>query len=177
MTADKPALRARMRALRATPSTEPALLGFLEEHPAWRTARVVAGFVAVRGEIGVAGVLAAARARGLAVALPRVAGPELVFHRWAGEALVTSRFGIPEPPPELPVVDRAALDVLLVPGLAFDRAGNRLGYGGGFYDRVLAGPRGLAVGVAWGFQVVDAVPCDPWDQRVDALLTEAGWAR
>lgn len=175
-TEAKRALREALRARRAAAvGGEPELDALLAEDAAWRVARCVAGFVAIRGELPVMGALRSALARGVTVALPRVTRAGLVFHRWAGEPLVRSGFGIPEPAPDLPVVPPAALDALLVPGVAFDRAGGRLGQGGGYYDRVLAGPHGHAIGVAWAFQVVDAVPADPWDIPVDAVLTEAGW--
>lgn len=173
----KRALRALLRARRvAHPGTHGArLIAHLEAHPRWRTAGSVAGYMAVRGELPVLDALLAARARGAAIALPLVSAGTLSFHRWSGEPLTTSAFGIPEPDPALSRVDPTMLDVILVPGVAFTRAGARLGQGGGYYDRVLAGPRGFTIGVAWSFQVVDAVPTDPWDQPVDALVTEAGW--
>lgn len=173
----KSALRALLRAQRAAhpPVHGAPLSAHLEAVPCWRDAARVAGFVAVRGELAVTDALHAARARGATVALPRVVGRELVFHLWSGEPLVVGAYGIPEPAPTLPVVDVATLDVLLVPGVAFTAAGARLGQGGGYYDRVLGARRGLAVGVGWSFQVVASVPTDPWDQPVDALVTEAGW--
>ena len=66
----------------------------------------------------------------------------------------------------------ADLDCLVVPGLAFDRAGGRLGHGGGHYDRLLAGPRGLTVGLAREDQCVASVPCGPGDIRLDFIVTE-----
>ena len=104
-------------------------------------------------------------------------GRELVFHRverWS--ELVPGRWGVPTPPPDAPAVDVATLDVAVLPGVAFDAAGNRLGRGGGHYDAtfgpVADGP--LLVGLAWSFQVVAAVPNDSRDRRVDAIVTEEG---
>lgn len=131
--------------------------------------------MAVRGELGVTEVLTAALARGATVALPRAVAGLLLFHRWTGEPLIAGPFGIPEPASSLPELDPASFDVMLVPGVAFTATGARLGQGGGYYDRILARPHGLAIGVAWAFQVVAEVPLDPWDQPVDALVTEAGW--
>jgi 5-formyltetrahydrofolate cyclo-ligase len=98
----------------------------------------------------------------------------LVFRKWApGEPLALGRWDIQVPPESAPEV---LPDVLLVPLLAFDRKGFRLGYGGGFYDRTLAKLRGLksvaAIGVAYAGQEVDAVPHDDFDQRLDWIMTE-----
>lgn len=100
----------------------------------------------------------------------------LVFRCWApGEPLVPGRHGI-----AVPATDAAAVepDVLLVPLLAFDRSGVRLGYGGGYYDRTIEGLRKrratVAVGLAYGAQEMDAVPAEPFDQRLDWVLSEDG---
>lgn len=111
--------------------------------------------------------------------LPRSEGRELVFaavERW--EALAPGRYGVPEPAG--PGVALAPGDVVLVPGRAFDRSGARLGRGGGYYDRLLErGPGLVAIGMGYGFQIVDRVPCDSRDQRLDAIVSEAGlhWLR
>lgn len=174
----KAALRARVLAARAGPRGAPDLLPWLEERPEWGSARWVAGFVAIRGEIPVAAALDAARARGARVVLPRVAAEGLRFLvAEADTPLVRSRFGVPEPPEDAPEVAVEAIELWLVPGVAFDPTGARLGYGKGFYDRVLGRRRGPALGVAWAEQVVERVPTDPWDQPVDAVLTDRGWVR
>ncbi|MES2642405.1 MAG: 5-formyltetrahydrofolate cyclo-ligase [Myxococcota bacterium] len=172
----KGALRTRLRARRAAHDGDgAAIAAHLDALPAWRSARTVAGFSAVRGELAVTAALGTALARGVTIVLPRARDGHLTFHIWAGEPLVPGAFGIPEPDPGLPTLDPAAIDVLLVPGVAFTPGGARLGQGGGYYDRVLAGPHGLTIGVAWSFQVIEAVPVDPWDQPVAALVTEEGW--
>ncbi len=115
-------------------------------------------------------------ADGWTTALPVVIAKNtpLVFRQWApGDALVLGRWNIKVPPEEAPEV---LPDVLLVPLLAFDRKGFRLGYGGGFYDRTLEKLRALksvtAIGVAYSGQEVDAVPYDAFDQRLDWIMTE-----
>ena len=114
--------------------------------------------------------------RGHPIGLPVMAGKgrPLVFRAWApGEALEPGGFGTQVPSSDRPEVRP---EVLLVPMLAFDRAGYRLGYGGGFYDRTLAGLRAegaaLGVGVAYAGQEVDDVPHDGNDQRLDWIVTE-----
>ena len=91
--------------------------------------------------------------------------------------LAPGSFGIPEPIP--PVAARArlhpsAIQVAVLPGLVFDRAGNRLGYGGGYYDRFLAheAPKALRVGLAFSLQVVESLPAQPHDVPLDLLITE-----
>ena len=136
----------------------------------------VSGFWPIGSEIDLRPVLAALAARGHAVALPVVAGPDLplVFRAWhEGDAMAEGQWGIREP---LDSAQEIAPEVLLVPLLAFDRAGYRLGYGGGFYDRTLEGlrarGRALAIGAAWAAQEVPAVPRGRYDQPLDWMLTE-----
>ncbi len=122
-------------------------------------------------------LMAALHGRGHPLALPAVAGPErpLVFRAWApGDPLRPAAFNTREPGPDKPELSPR---VLLVPLLAFDRTGYRLGYGGGFYDRTLAQLRDsgdvFAVGVAYAAQEVAEVPRDGSDQPVDWIVTEA----
>ena len=139
---------------------------------------VVGGYVPVRGEIDVMPLLRALHAAGYALALPVVAAREapLVFRRWQpGMALEKGAFGIPVPPATAPEVWP---EVVLVPLVAFDAQGHRLGYGGGYYDRTLAHLRAqgdvLAVGCAHAGQEVPRIPCLPTDQPLDVILTERG---
>jgi 5-formyltetrahydrofolate cyclo-ligase len=115
-------------------------------------------------------------ADGWTTALPVVIAKNtpLVFRKWApGDALVLGRWNIKVPPEAVPEV---LPDVLLVPLLAFDRRGFRLGYGGGFYDRTLeklrASKKVTAIGIAYAGQEVDAVPYEEFDQRLDWIMTE-----
>ena len=101
-------------------------------------------------------------------------GQPLVMRSWAwGEPLASGVWGIREPRPEAPQVDP---DILLVPLLAFDRAGYRLGYGGGYYDLTLAQLRSrkavTAVGLAYAVQEIAQVPTTPRDAVLDLVLTE-----
>jgi 5-formyltetrahydrofolate cyclo-ligase len=135
---------------------------------------VVGGYHALPEEADPAGLLAALAALGCHIAFPRVAakGRPLEFHRIAdGEMLAKGSYGIHEPPEHWP---RAVPDLVLVPLLAFDAAGHRLGYGGGFYDRTLALLTARAVGIAYAGQQVDFLPRHAHDYRLDAVLTEQG---
>ncbi len=148
-------------------------LGFLDRAPA-----VVSGFIAYGTEIDPGLLLKRLADEGWVTALPVVTGDgaPLTMRAWRpGEALQAGRWNIPVPGPEAGEVEP---DVLLVPLLAFDSAGYRLGYGGGFYDRTLQRLRGLkpvvTVGIAFAGQEVDKVPRGPYDQPLEWILTEQG---
>lgn len=133
---------------------------------------VIAGFWPMGREIDIRPLLTAFAAQGRVV-LPETPprGEPLVFRLWhPGAAMLPGRFGTTWP--EGAVVTP---DVLLVPLLAFDVAGGRLGYGGGYYDRTLATlPGARAIGCAYAAQQVEAVPTGPHDARLDAVATERG---
>jgi 5-formyltetrahydrofolate cyclo-ligase len=134
----------------------------------------LAGYLPIRSEIDPRPVMAR---HGAVVGVPviRGAAQPLVFHRWEqGCALVAGPFGAMVPETGVEMVPQ----VLIVPLLAFDAQGYRLGYGGGFYDRTLAALRASgavrAVGFAFGVQEVAAVCRDQFDERLDAIVTEDG---
>lgn len=137
---------------------------------------VVSAYWPMGEELDVRPLLTALAARGNPCALPVVAGKveALVFRRWRpGDGLAPGPFGTSEPGAGAEAVTPG---IVVVPLLAFDRAGNRLGYGAGFYDRTLAALRArgpvLAVGVAFDAQEVDAVPVAAGDQPLDRVVTE-----
>ena len=138
----------------------------------------VSGFSAIRDEIDTGPLLARLCGEGYRLALPVMQGNglPLLLRAWApGDAMGQAAWGILEPLPDKAVLEP---DVVLVPLLAFDAAGFRLGYGGGFYDRTLARLRALkpvtAVGIAYDELKVDAVPHLDYDQRLDWVLTPSG---
>jgi 5-formyltetrahydrofolate cyclo-ligase len=143
-----------------------------------KSGTVVSGFSAIRDEIDPAGLLARLAEEGNRLALPVIEGKgrPLLFRAWApGDAMGTAQWGIAEPLPDQPEVYP---DVVLVPLLAFDAQGYRLGYGGGFYDRTLARLRArkpvVAVGIGFDELRIDAVPHLDYDQRLDWVLTPSG---
>ena len=137
---------------------------------------VVSGFLPIGDEIDVRPLLLALHDRGHPLALPVTPkrGNPLTFRRWRpGDTLEAERFGTLRS-----VGEDIVPDFLLVPLLAFDRRGFRLGYGAGYYDRTLAGlSRHFALGCAFAAQCVDAVPIGPYDVRLDAVATEIGICR
>ena len=146
--------------------------------PAMRTAGLVAAYRAVRGEIPLEDLMDDPSAR---YTLPRVRGRDLEFVvRRTGQPFEPGAFAIPEPVGG-EVVALADHDVVLVPVVAFDADGYRVGQGQGFYDRALAalaaprpGPGPVLIGVAHSFQQVDEAPRHPWDVALDAVVTESG---
>lgn len=136
---------------------------------------IVAAYHAHRDEADPALLLQALAKAGVPIAFPRVTAKDaaLEFHRILdGEMLRPGAFGIHEPLAHWPV---ATPDLLLVPLLAFDDAGYRLGYGGGYYDRTLSAlPGARAIGIAYAGQRVDILPRDAHDCRLHAVLTENG---
>jgi 5-formyltetrahydrofolate cyclo-ligase len=142
---------------------------------------VVSGFLPYQTEIDVRPLLARLAASGLVTALPVVTGrgEPLIFRAWRpGEPIQPGAWNIPVP---RTTAAEVVPDVLLVPMLAFDSGGFRLGYGGGFYDRTLEKLRRdkpvIAVGVAYAGQEVHQVPRGPHDQPLDWILTETGACR
>jgi 5-formyltetrahydrofolate cyclo-ligase len=137
---------------------------------------VVSAYVAIGEEADPTPLVEGLRKRGHPVALPRVEGKgkPLDFHLWeAGSPFVPGPFGLSEPARDW---SKTAPDVLIVPLLAFDGSGNRLGYGAGFYDMTLRALRArksvLAVGFALSGQEVPEVPHDEYDERLDWIVTE-----
>ena len=138
---------------------------------------VVGGYHALSDEADPAMLLERLVELGCHIAYPRVAGKGLAleFHRVPdGEVLAPGAFGIHEP---LDTWPRATPAMLLVPLLAFDAAGHRLGYGGGFYDRTLALLNVPAIGIAYAGQEVASLPHLPHDRTLNMVLTEQGIRR
>lgn len=165
----------------ATRAGARAQANFLREFPP-RSGVAIALYNAVRGEVSTDVIRRAYLDAGAALYYPRVGGGgKLVFlpHR-DGDPWEEGPYGIPEParaPGRRPRT--SGFDLVVVPGVAFDRAGRRLGHGFGYYDRFLGGlPEGVPrIGLAYAGQVVPEVPVDAWDVPVHALVTEEGVIR
>lgn len=181
----KQAVRTAMLAKRAAqPDAERiALSRHIQERiltlPAISQAREVLLYAAVRGEVDTDMLRDALWERGVRVLLPRCRPHEagcLDLHRvTCVDELAPGKYGIPEPDPAVcELIEAAQPEAVVVPGVAFDRTGARLGMGGGFYDRLLARmPEAAAIAPAFGFQLLDKVPSDTWDRRVHFIVTES----
>jgi 5-formyltetrahydrofolate cyclo-ligase len=139
------------------------------------TPATASGYLPFRAEMDPRPALARLAARGARLAMPVVVGKgrPLAFRAWApGAPTVTGAFGVEIPADDIPETP----DLVIAPLLAFDRAGYRLGYGGGFYDRTLAALRAagpvVAVGLGYAAQEIGAVPREPTDARLDMIVTE-----
>ncbi len=167
----KPELRQRLLANRAPPDPEAAAALARVALASLSFTGTIAGVWPLPGEMDLRPLLHALHARGHRIVLPHTPplGEALLFRVWTpGAAMVRERFGTfrPDGAPAEP-------DMLLVPLLAFDRGGRRLGYGGGYYDRTLAAlPGRPRIGFGYAAQQVEAVPVEPHDVGLDAIVTE-----
>ncbi|MEX2572329.1 MAG: 5-formyltetrahydrofolate cyclo-ligase [Gemmatimonadota bacterium] len=131
-------------------------------------------------EVPTEAIATEARRRGIEVVYPRCIpeGREMTLHTVASAADLNalSRYGTREPAPHCPTTRIGDIDVAIIPGLAWDRAGHRLGRGAGYYDRILASPewRALRCGLFFSTQEASAIPMDEWDRPLDVVVTEAG---
>jgi 5-formyltetrahydrofolate cyclo-ligase len=178
---EKAALRKKIRAaLAGIPAEKRAadsarVCGLLQRQPFWSQAAAVLFFAPLPDEVDVWPLAAAALAGGKIVALPRF---DPVGARYAAcrvknlrDEIAPGRFGIREPVSVCAEIPLRELDLALVPGVAFDWHGRRLGRGGGFYDRLLDGFSGVKCGIALDEQMVDEIPAVCSDARMDFILT------
>ncbi len=141
---------------------------------AWKSAASVWTYVSVKDEVDTRSLIARALAEGKRVAVPRVTGTSLVFYEFtAFEALQEGYHQLPEPPAD----GRRAFDpeaLVILPGLAFSEEMDRIGYGGGFYDRFLAAEPGHSlVALCYDFQMLDHLEVEDHDIPVDVVITDA----
>lgn len=177
----KSKLRAEIRAaLKNLPSEKRTAAsaktcGLLRKQPFWRSAATILFFAPLPGEIDVWPLLEETLATGKSVALPRFDSAHQSYVACRVQNLrseiVTGRFGIREPAADCLEMPLADLALALVPGVAFDLRGHRLGRGHGFYDRLLVHFAGRKIGIAFDQQVVDAILAEGQDVRMDFILT------
>lgn len=174
---DKKTLRAAIRAKKQAMTEEEIareserLAALLFAQPLYQTARAVYGYLSYNQEVRTMPILQQAQRDGKRVAVPKVVGDTMRF-LWLDDltAIAAGYRGIPEPIADAPVADDQTA-LVLMPGLAFTKAGARCGYGGGFYDRFLAEEREHpTVALCYDFQIMDTLPTDPYDLPVDVVL-------
>ena len=147
--------------------------------PIYQQCRSVMFYVATADETATAGLIADALQRGKRVYVPLLGkkyGEMSAAVIKRSQDLIAGKYGLMMPPPDSATLAAGeSIDLIVVPGVAFDRTGNRLGMGAGYYDRFFSRTlHAVRLGLAWDCQVVASVPCEPHDIRMHYLLTEAG---
>jgi 5-formyltetrahydrofolate cyclo-ligase len=140
--------------------------------PEVERAETVMLFWSLGSEVDTAPLIERLHVAGVTVTLPRIADGELIPIRYApGDPTTPTHFGAREPLGD--AIDPRGLDVVGVPGVAFDRRGRRIGYGGGYYDRFLRDLAAFTAGLAFGVQLLDRdLPAGRFDRSIDAVVTE-----
>lgn len=183
---DKKKLREKLMACRAALSVDEvrrgsmAALELIRALPEWKNACEVLIYWPVKGELDVRPLITELWQRGCTVLMPRcrpdVYGEMDIACATCEDDLASGPFTIMEPDAEkCPPVDTCRPDMAIIPGVCFDRRGYRLGFGGGYYDRLLATDdmqSTLTIGLGYAFQLVDELPIQPWDMAVDIICTE-----
>lgn len=178
---DKAALRTELRARRHALSpqeqavTATAIAGHFAQLPSWPQTQRIAVYIARDGEVGTLPLVALCRKLGMQVFLPVMGGQNtLSFARWDdGTQLASNSHGIPEPAADALRLPVAQLDTLVLPLVGWDCYGGRLGMGGGYYDRTLAGcSTTTLVGLAHSVQELERVPMEDWDIPLNFVVTE-----
>jgi len=169
----KKQMRALMKAKRAEASLSPQAdcAATVLALPQWQSARTVLLYCSIPGEVPTESLIEAAVKMGKRVVLPLVKGDDLLLKEYLPGALVEGYKGIMEPSAEAKDVAPEEIDLALIPGVAFDRKCRRLGRGRGYYDRTLPALACPKIGLAFAWQIVDEVPCDPWDMSLDLVVT------
>ena len=146
------------------------ILAALEAHPAFRAANTLFIYHSLPDEVDTHEFVQKWSEK-KTILLPVVVGDELEIRKYTGpEDLATSSYGIEEPIGEV-FTDYSSIDLIAVPGVAFDNNGNRLGRGKGYYDRLIPHiPSAYKIGICFPFQIVEEVPAEPFDIRMDEII-------
>ncbi|MGC9325656.1 MAG: 5-formyltetrahydrofolate cyclo-ligase [Desulfomonilia bacterium] len=154
---------------------EKMILETIRDLPAYRDAQSLALYVPVRGEVD---LLSLWKGSGKEVFFPKVNGDDLSFHPAESRREFTPGcYGIPEPTCR-DACNISDIDCMFVPGVVFDRQRYRLGYGKGYYDRLIGNyPHILTIGVCFDEFLIDSLPVDPWDMNVDLVVTQSAVIR
>ena len=180
----KKELRQRCKAIRKELGEEVrreaslSICNYLATWDAFQKSDVILTYMPIRGEVDLRPLLV--EFPGKRWLLPRILPEEngrMVFHAYEPDNLIVHSFGMAEPAPHLPQVSPEEIQLVLAPGLAFDRAGWRLGYGGGYFDRFLMDFNGVSVGVVFAALLIEAVPHGEYDIPMQWIMSENGLLR
>lgn len=149
----------------------------LIDHNLFKDAKSIFIYVSFDGEIDTHNIIEYALKEGKVVCVPKIFTKAEGMHLMKIDSLLSltpGYYGILEPPAESERMTLDEIDLIIMPGVAFDVNGGRVGYGGGFYDRLLAGRniQSAKIALAYRFQVFDKVPSDKWDEKIDIIITE-----
>lgn len=180
LQADKQKLRSSIREIRRGMSQEEKICAdnviarAVCTLPEISAASVVSLYVSLPDEVSTDAIRSFLLGQGKTIVVPKVEKGNLEFYRITGDSdLEAGVFGLLEPKTTCPVADTKDVDVFLIPGLAFDRNGNRLGWGKGYYDRALASVKAIKIGLAYDCQIVPVVPVMQSDRAMDRIVTES----
>ncbi|WP_107670926.1 5-formyltetrahydrofolate cyclo-ligase [Cyanothece sp. BG0011] len=144
----------------------------LEKYPLFQQSKTILAYLSIRQEPDLTSLFSTEHNWGF----PRCVKKSLSWHSWQPQdPLIPGKYGILEPSAEAPILTPDTVDLILVPAVACDYNGYRLGYGGGFYDRLLNSPQWSSiptVGIIFEFALLPHLPCEPWDQKLQAICTE-----
>ncbi|UBF29650.1 5-formyltetrahydrofolate cyclo-ligase [Kovacikia minuta CCNUW1] len=153
------------------------LCSHLQTASRFAEAKTILAYFSIRQEPNLDSLFALPKTWGF----PRCVGKSLIWHVWSSQyslPLQPGAYGILEPHPDAPMLEPDQVDLILVPAIACDLRGYRLGYGGGFYDRLFSSlewENKPTVGIVFDFARLPSLPSDPWDQPLEAVCTETGF--
>lgn len=151
----------------------------LQASPLFQQAKTILAYISFRQEPDLSRLFAETRKQGTKIwGFSRCVEKSLIWHQWKpGELLQTGYYGIWEPHPDNPMITASQVDLILVPSVACDQQGYRLGYGGGYYDRMLSSYEWQSIptlGILFDYAYLTQIPLDDWDQPLKGICTEEG---
>ena len=146
--------------------------------PEFKLAKTVCFFVSFNSEVDTHDMIKEALKKGKNVVVPIATDHTLILSKIKDfkELNKENKYGILEPS-KLNKINKKDVDVIIVPGTVFDKQCHRIGYGKGYYDSLLKGYNGLSMGICFDLQLVDKVPRNDWDEKLDAIITDKGMVR